>query len=356
MMYVIKKFRKNLRIVLGLLTIALLIFSTILLAACGSGADAASDFAANPFVFDGNFAVADEAFESLRSNITLQGGSVALGGAAAGSMASMPPPPPAPTAPAPGQRLLSPNESIIHQPENASQPQAPRRIIRTGNVELTAEPEYFDDAMEALRDLAPSLGGFIDNSHLHTRETWFLREFVTSRIFNITLRVPVDTFDEAMHTIENLATVSTSGHSSEDVTAQFYDTQTRLETRRIEEERLLLLIEDATTITVLLQLEQRLSQTRTQIAVYEARLTNLATRAAYSTITVRLAEIAQMPEPPAPQTLGTRVSDAFSTSADGMLTVTQGTVVALARSVLPILTVLGLGYGAIKILKRRDPK
>ena len=68
----------------------------------------------------------------------------------------------------------------------------------------------------------------------------------------------------------------------------------RLETYAIEEERLLSMLEKATTVEEMIQLESRLSDIRYQIESLESRLRNWQNQVDYSTITIYLREVEEL--------------------------------------------------------------
>jgi len=225
--------------------------------------------------------------------------------------------------------------------------QCSRHIIQTAWTEL--ETEYFDDTVTALRSLPATAYGYVESEQLTTRGR---------RTFNIVLRIPSANFQYALWHVENLATVRTSSQLAEDVTDQFYDATARLQTRRIEENRLLALIAEAEHVQDLLDLERRLSQTRMQIEMYTAQINDLARRVAYSTIHVTLLDISEKPiEIIAAPTLGNRIGGAFGDSVSSSVNAAQGFVIFLAGIIVPLLIwgiIIFVAYKIVrKIIKKR---
>ncbi|MCL2285620.1 MAG: DUF4349 domain-containing protein [Firmicutes bacterium] len=235
-----------------------------------------------------------------------------------------------------GSLIIEYHETHIERAERA------RHIIQTASTEL--ETEYFDEVVAELRQLAPASGGYIESEQISGRR-W--------RVLHMTLRVPSAAFDDVLAQIESLADVRHSNRQAEDVTDQFYDTAARLETRRIEEERLLALIQDAENVHDLLELERRLSNTRLQIETYNARLTNLAGRIAYSTITVTLFDIAEEEIVPiAGPTMGERIGGAFGDSVDSVVRGFQNFVIFMAGIIIPLVFWGVIAFIAYKLIRR----
>jgi len=220
--------------------------------------------------------------------------------------------------------------------------QQQRHIIQTAWVEL--ETEYFDDVITSLRQLAPLSEGYVESEQL-SGHRW--------RVFTITLRIPSPNFYTVLTHVEGLATTRNSSQQSEDVTDQFYDTNARLETRRIEENRLLALIQEAENVHDLLELERRLSNTRLHIETYATRLTNLAGRVAYSTIFVTVTDIVEEEIiVAAGPTMGERIGGAFGESVDSIVSGFQSFVVFIAGAIIPIMF-WGVAIFAIFILAKK---
>jgi len=224
--------------------------------------------------------------------------------------------------------------------------QRERHIIQTAWTEL--ETEYFDDVVNDLRQIPGTVDGYVESEQLSRRGR---------RTFNMTMRIPAASFQDVLSQVQNLADVRTSSENAEDVTDQFYDTEARLQTRRIEEERLLALIEAAENVHDLLELERRLSNTRLQIETYTAQLTNLAGRIAYSTIFVTLFDIAEEEIIPiAGPTLGERIGGAFGDSVDSVVTASQSFVIFMAGIIIPLLIWGVVIFAAFKLIKRMVKK
>ena len=221
-----------------------------------------------------------------------------------------------------------------------------RHVIQTANAEL--ETEYFDVVVAELRQLAPAAGGYIESEML-TNHGW--------RMFSIVLRVPAASFETVLQQVEALAQVRHLNQWAQDVTDQFYDMVGSLEIRRIEEDRILALIEEADTIQELLALEQRLSNTRLSIEMYLSQLNNMAGQIAYSTIAVTLTDIAEEERVVLTSTLGERIGGAFGDSVDDTVSVAQNFIVFLAGALIPLmlLTLVGAAVYLVarKVLRKK---
>ena len=216
-----------------------------------------------------------------------------------------------------------------------------RHVIQTAEAFL--ESENFDQVVADLRQLAPSVNGYVEADMLTTQGM---------RMFTIVLRVPAGTFEDVLDQIVNLADMRHMNQWAEDVTDLFYDMRSSLSVRRIEEERVLNLIDAATEIHEILALEQRLSDIRLNIERYESQLNDIAGRVAYSTINVTLTDIATEELIAVNPTMGERIGGAFGDSVDGAANVMQNLIVFMAGAIIPILFFVAIGFAAYRLLRR----
>jgi hypothetical protein len=241
---------------------------------------------------------------------------------------------------------------------NDDAPQQVQRIIQTASVQM--ESYDFDDTVNRLRAIVVDMDGFVEVSDIWA-ERW---QGAERRFFSATLRIPVADFDEALWRVENTAYVVSSSQRAQNVTAEFYDTASRLSTRRIEEERILALIENVESLSQLLSLEQRLGQVRTQIELYQSRLDALAHRAAYSTIIVWVMERFPAEEVEEEEeeevliipTLGDRISDAFVTSFDATMGFVQNVLIFLAGVIVPLTVLAVIILTGVKVARFAQAK
>jgi len=278
-------------------------------------------------------------------------GITACGGRASGDswvmyereMMAMSPPAAAPAPPAPGMGLVAQtaaDSAFRDDGGTAAAPAVSRMVIQTANMSIESAEEDFGDTMAALQGLPDRFGGFIEASNLNnfTRMDIYGNER-QERFFSAIIRVPVGYFDAAMAYISGLAELTAQNIFAEDITDRFYDMAGRLETRRLEETRILALIGEAETLDQLLNLESRLTQVRTQIRRYESQMDNMADRAALSTIHVSLSHIQIAPIPPEPAGLFARIGQGFSGSASGTANFFTNALLVLARISIPALAI-----------------
>ncbi|MCL2616624.1 MAG: DUF4349 domain-containing protein, partial [Defluviitaleaceae bacterium] len=134
-----------------------------------------------------------------------------------------------------------------------------RRVSTTANVEMRTDE--FDHAVMAIRDLVWQLGGFVEHASLNTPDRF-------NSNYNATLRVPAEGYQRFLDGLRQIGEITFLTETSIDHTDAYFDASIRLDTRLIEQDRLLVLIERAQSageIAEILELERLLRSVRLEI-------------------------------------------------------------------------------------------
>jgi hypothetical protein len=178
-----------------------------------------------------------------------------------------------------------------------------QRIIRTANVTLSVVEDQggVGSALESVRLMATAKGGYVFSSSSYVEQE---RQFA-----QITIQVPVDQFDATMNELRGAPFVDEvvrEESSSQDVSEEYVDNESRLTALQETQRRFLALLSEADTIEDILRLEQELTDLRAQIETIQGRQNYLDQVTSFSTITVALQPSGA---PDTPQTAG---GDGFS--------------------------------------------
>ena len=187
----------------------------------------------------------------------------------------------------------------------------PAKIIYTANV--TVETTEFDAALGKVGALVERFGGWIEASSVNGANYYDIsRGRSSTRSANYTLRIPGERFDELMGSLTELGNVPYTHIYTENVTAQYYDTQARMTAYQTQEARLLEMMEVAESVEDIILLEDRLSELRYQIESLQSSLNNWDRRVSYSTVSLQLNEVREYtPETPVQLGYGERLARAF---------------------------------------------
>ena len=149
-----------------------------------------------------------------------------------------------------------------------------QKLIRTGNISL--EVQTVSDAEEKISQWAKSLGGYITDAN-----TWQYGA-------GFTVRVPSERFDEAMAQAGNFGRVTNRSVNSQDVSDNYYDMKSRLETKYILRDKLSGYLSQAKDIKDLLEIERQLNSVIEDIESTESRFKRLSSQIDYSTIYINM--------------------------------------------------------------------
>ena len=223
-----------------------------------------------------------------------------------------------------GGEAAPPEESAAYAgPEDVR----PDKIIKSGYVSL--ETNIFDDCKANIENFIKSEGGYTEFSNLYGQ--------TDSRQFEATFRVPAEKFDIVKQSIESMGRLLSSNESQSNLSAEYYDTQARLEAKKLEEDRLLEMISKASDVNTLLALEQYLAQVRTDIEIHQSQIKNIDSRSSYSTLSVSLTEQVNARLTTGAIPFGLRMSNSFVNSVNNTITFFENAMVFLAGAALPLL-------------------
>ena len=234
----------------------------------------------------------------------------------------------------------------------SARPSLAEKVIYSGYLHI--ETTEFDSALSALDARIKEVGGFIETSNI-SGQTQYRDDGTTAlvnRYANYVVRVPSNRFDEFMRHSGEFGNVLSSNTSAQNITSQFSDAEARKASLKVQEERLLAMMEQTTDMESLITLESRLSEVRYEIESIERRLIDWQNRVDYSDVSIELREVAvYTPVEPVTRTFGERLGSAFADGWRGFVRFVQGVLIVLARS-LPTLVLLALIAAAIILLVR----
>ena len=230
---------------------------------------------------------------------------------------------------------------------NAAPADVTRKLIR--NVDLSLETREFDQAVADLNDLVARLGGYIEYSDISGRSLDYKGEYYR-RNAHFVARIPAEKLSEATGTIEEICNVTSRSESVNDITDAYYDVDGRLRTLRIEEERLLALLEKAEKLEDMLTIESHLSEVRYQIEKLTGQLNRYDNQVNYSTVSMYLQEVVEYTEQePEPISFGQRIGRSFQNSLSFIGDFGEGLLITLV-AVLPFLLVYGTAAAVVVFL------
>lgn len=173
-----------------------------------------------------------------------------------------------------------------------------RKLIRTAN--LTVETLEFDELLDNLKTKADSLGGYAEtynvNNGSNYNSTYYsgTSAYRKNRNAYIVFRIPKTRVDEFLGEIADKGNVVSRNEQETDVTTEYVDLESHKATLKIEQERLMALLEEAQDLEDMLTIESRLSDIRYQLESIERSIRSYDSQIEYSTITLNVNEVVEL--------------------------------------------------------------
>jgi len=169
---------------------------------------------------------------------------------------------------------------------------------------------------------------------------------------SITISVPTDSLDPTLDQVSRLGDVQSRNTSTDDVTAQYVDTESRVKTMQASVDRVRALMSQATKLGDIVSLESELSRRQADLEAMQTQLAALKDAVALSPVEVRLSTDAALLEH----------SDdtgflAGLTAGWGAFTASVAVLLTVLGAVLPFVAVLALVLVPLVLwLRRRAPR
>jgi len=238
--------------------------------------------------------------------------------------------------------------------------QNPEKIIYSADV--TLETTGFDVTVGSIVNLVEDkYKGFIESSSINGSNYYNIsRGRVSTRSAFYTIRVPSEHFNELMGELPTLGNVPYSHTYTENISAQYYDTEARLTAYETQEQRLLEMLEIAESVEDIISIEEKLTELRYKIESLQSSLNNWDRQVNYSSIYLSVEEVEEYtPEASIQPSYGEKLADALEDGVSGFVGFLGDALIALVGALPAILVLatflIGLFFG-IKHRKRKKVK
>lgn len=184
-----------------------------------------------------------------------------------------------------------------------------RKLIRTVGLDL--ETKEFDRMLVLVEDKVAELGGYVENLQTYNGSSYSGRE--PQRNSSLTVRIPKDQLDVFLNSVSEAGNVIRRTESVEDVTLAYVDMESRRNTLKTEQERLLKFLETAESLEDIITLEERLSEVRYQLESMESQLRTYDNKVDFATVHMGIQEVKEL-TPVEKEGVGSRLAKGFMES------------------------------------------
>lgn len=202
------------------------------------------------------------------------------------------------------------------------------RVVKTGAIALIVEDDEVTPTLTQVQGFATAVGGVVASAKT--------QESGPTPSGSVTLRVPVDSFEEVVEQVRGMdAEVRSATTSGQDVTAQYADIEAQLRTLKAARERFLEILSEARTIGDVLAVQQRVDDVTGRIDRLEGQRRVLAAQSDSATLEVTVTEagdpVVQASQP------DDGLSKAFSDAWTGFTTGVEALIRLSGRGILLVL-------------------
>lgn len=235
---------------------------------------------------------------------------------------------------------------------NDSAVTANRKLIR--KIYLNAETEDMDALLTQVSSRVSALGGYIQERNIQNGSVYSGSDV---RRATLTIRIPADKLDSFVTEVDSISNIVSNTESTDDVTLQYTDIESRLRILRAEEERLLAFLAEAKTVSEMLQIETRLTEVLSEIDKLTSQQKLYDNLVDYGTVTLTVNEVEQY-TPKAEPGFWEKLGNGLVSSFKNVGSILQALFIFFVCSIPYFLPLLAIGAVVIVIVKlaRRKKK
>lgn len=212
-----------------------------------------------------------------------------------------------------------------------------RKLITT--VNLTAETEDLPETIVSVEGKVKELGGYIESSNIYNGSS----SKYSTREASLTVRIPSKRLDDFVDSIEGNTNITRKTVNVEDVTLRYVDTESRKNSLKTEEKRLLDIMESASSVEDLITIEDKLADVRYELESIESQLRSYDNQVDYSTIYLSITEVVKytpVEEEGAFKRMGEGFMESVKSVVEGFVELCIAFVTAIPHLVVLILFIL----------------
>ena len=188
-------------------------------------------------------------------------------------------------------------EAVIDTAYPTETPKIERKQIK--NVLLRLQTKEYDSFMESLSTSVSHFGGYISMQ----KESGNSYNQISNRYCSMEVKIPAENLNDFLNGVSDVCNVTYRHESITDVTEPYIDIESRIAVLKAEESSLLSMLESSQKhlddgkmnyseiIDTMMYIKDKLLSVQSDLASYEAQLKSLASRVAYSTVTLEINEV-----------------------------------------------------------------
>ncbi len=198
---------------------------------------------------------------------------------------------------------------------------------------LSLETTEFDETAANLRQLIADCGGYFESSNVDSGS------YHTSgyRYGYYIVRIPQENYDKFLNSANQICHVTNCSQSTEDIGLQYYDIESQIRLLTIKQERLLSLLDQATSMEDIIQLENSLSEVQYLLEENANQRNHYDSLISYSTIEISLNQVTRLSDgTPDQRTFGQQLSLALRQGLQSTADSCSSLILLIAYNIIPL--------------------
>lgn len=170
-----------------------------------------------------------------------------------------------------------PEEAVADKSEDNHATEISKKLIKNGSISFRTS--NLAKTKSFVIDAVNKLGGYISNENTSAEGK--------RNTISLTVRIPSNNFESLLQAIESEnSKIDSKNVYVEDVTQDFIDIEARLSTKKELEQKYIGLLQNAKTVSDILEIEKQMGELRSDIESYEGRLRYLSKQVNHSTLNI----------------------------------------------------------------------
>lgn len=231
-------------------------------------------------------------------------------------------------------------------PSESQQAVMEQKLIKT--VDMSVETEDLNTLLDDISAQVKSLGGYVESRSVYNGSAY---SGSRSRNADLTIRIPASNLDGFVGKVQDMSNIISANELVEDVTLSYVAVESRMKALETEHERLMELMDQAESLSDLLEVEARLTQVVSELESVTSQLRVLQNRVDYATVNLYIREV-QVLTVVEEETVWQRITRGFAKNLKGLGNGIVEFVIFLVVS-LPYLVPLAAVVTLVVVLARR---
>lgn len=220
-------------------------------------------------------------------------------------------------------------------------------------VNMSVETDDLDEMLASLDTQITSHAGYVEHQNIYNGSGYYTD--YRYRSADLTVRIPVDQLDSFLQQVDGFSNVVSQSRNTEDVTLTYISTESRMNALLAEEARLLELMDQAETLSDLLEIESRLTDVRSELESITSQLRVMDNQIDYATVYLYIEEVQVFTETEE-KTVLQRIGDGFMASLKDIGNGAVELAIWILANIPYIVLFGGIGVVILLVLKKKTKK